>query len=183
MLDNSSWALILGTVLALAALSYVLLPLLSSAEENAAASTREAKLSAASQALANSEDGMAVSALREIEFDRETGKLSDSDYDELKVKYTALALAELRQQDDNTFARNAIDSAAAGDEDPVEAAVRAVQARRPKCRSCGPRPESDSVYCSSCGSYLPGACGTCGAEVTQPGARFCNSCGGALAAA
>lgn len=183
MFDDSSFALILGTVLALAALSYVLMPLLSSTEENAAASRREARLNADSQAKANNEDGMAVSALREIEFDRETGKLSDADYDELKVKYTALALAELRKQDDTSFARDVVEMAAASDEDPVEAAVRAAQARRPKCQRCGPRPESDSVYCSECGCYLPGACGTCGADVTQPGARFCNSCGGSLAAA
>ncbi len=183
MFDDSSLPLILGTVLALAALSYVLLPLLNTTEENAAASRREATLNAAGRALANNEDGMAVSALREIEFDRETGKLSDSDYDELKAKYTTLALAELRKQDDASFAREAIVTATAANEDPVEAAVRAAQARRPKCRICGPRPESDSVYCSDCGSYLPGACGSCGAEVTQPGARFCNSCGGALAAA
>jgi len=183
MFDDSSLTLILGTVIALAALSYVLFPLLNTSEENAAASKREAALNAAGQALVNSEDGMAVSALREIEFDRETGKLSDSDYDELKAKYTTLALAELRKQDDDSFARKAIDSATAANEDPVEAAVRAVQARRPQCRTCGPRPESDSVFCSDCGCYLPGACGSCGADVTQAGARFCNSCGGALVAA
>jgi hypothetical protein len=67
-------------------------------------------------------------------------------------------------------------------DDPVEAAVRAVQARRPKCPTCGPRPESDATYCSGCGHYLPGACGSCGTAVELPGARFCNSCGAQLAA-
>ena len=40
--------------------------------------------------------GMALAALKEIEFDRETGKLSDEDYEFLKAKYTAAALDALR---------------------------------------------------------------------------------------
>jgi hypothetical protein len=31
---------------------------------------------------------MALAALKEIEFDRETGKLSDADYELLKTRYT-----------------------------------------------------------------------------------------------
>src|SRR2546426_1547312 len=36
---------------------------------------------------------VALRALKEIEFDRATGKLSDADYDALKAEYTAAALA------------------------------------------------------------------------------------------
>ena len=36
--------------------------------------------------------GVALAALKEIEFDRETGKLSDVDYEFLKSKYTGQAL-------------------------------------------------------------------------------------------
>jgi hypothetical protein len=183
MFDSASLPLILGTLLALGALSYVLLPLLNTAEETEAAVSRSAAKGVAQLANVVKEDGMAVAALREIEFDRATGKLSDKDYEELKVKYTKLALLELREQDDASYVRSAAQEGAAANEDPVEAAVRAVQARRPKCGTCGPRPESDSVYCSGCGSYLPGACGSCGATVKLPCARFCDSCGGALAAA
>lgn len=184
---------VVGTFLALGALSFVLLPLLSASESDspqARARTPQPRPTAGSS---NNEDGLAVAALREIEFDRATGKLSDTDYDELREKYTSLALADLRKEDDAAAGQPraagaapatgafAGDAAAGAALDPVEAAVQAAQARRPKCGQCGPRPESDSVYCSNCGGYLPGACGTCGAEVTQPGARFCNSCGGALA--
>src|SRR5688572_24505413 len=41
---------------------------------------------------------VALRALKEIEFDRETGKLSDTDYAELKAKYTEEALAALRAE-------------------------------------------------------------------------------------
>ena len=42
--------------------------------------------------------GVALAALKEIEFDRETGKLSDADYEALKARYTANALAVLRTE-------------------------------------------------------------------------------------
>src|SRR4051812_44055215 len=45
--------------------------------------------------------GIALSALKEIEFDRETGKLSDADYRFLKAKYTAAALEALRQDSES----------------------------------------------------------------------------------
>src|SRR5882672_10457828 len=39
---------------------------------------------------------VALRALKEIEFDRATGKLSDTDYEQLKAKYTQEALAAMR---------------------------------------------------------------------------------------
>jgi len=185
-MDDGSLSLILGTVIALAALSYVLMPLLASTEDTQAALARTVRDPDEVRA-AKSEDGLAVTALREIEFDRATGKLSDEDYDDLKAKYTQIALNEMRVADRErgVFVPSTVSepqTAAEAADDPVEAAVRAVQARRPKCPTCGPRPESDATYCSGCGHYLPGACGSCGASVELPGARFCNSCGAQLAA-
>ena len=43
--------------------------------------------------------GVALLALKEIEFDRETGKLSDEDYRFLKEKYTAQAIEALRAEE------------------------------------------------------------------------------------
>jgi hypothetical protein len=113
----------------------------------------------------------AVIALREIEFDRATGKLSDSDYAELRTRYTERALDAMRQAD-----------AAPAADDPVEAVVLAYRARLKACVECGPRPEPDAIYCSNCGRYLPGLCAGCGATVNEPGAAFCASCGRRLAA-
>src|SRR5438045_8726165 len=42
-----------------------------------------------------SAQAVALRALTEIEFDRATGKLSDTDYAELKAKYTRAALADI----------------------------------------------------------------------------------------
>jgi hypothetical protein len=89
--------------------------------------------------------GVALAALKEIDFDRETGKLSESDYQFLKAKYTASALEALRAEE-------------AARPDPVEtmiaAKTRVLTSGGPHCPTCGPRPEPDAVYCSTCGLRL-----------------------------
>jgi rRNA maturation endonuclease Nob1 len=189
--------LVLGTALALGALTLVLAPLLSGEDEVRAddekrAATEAARLKAARVRRAGRDEEQldgAVAALREIEFDRETGKLSDSDYAELKTRYTREALAELRAAD----AREASAVPAmvvvpaalslADAADPVEAAIRRARENQRSCGVCGPRPEPDATYCSSCGRYLPGACAKCGTHVDLVGSRFCAGCGDQLAAA
>ncbi|WP_310569765.1 zinc ribbon domain-containing protein [Gemmatimonas sp.] len=190
--------LVLGTVLALGALSLVLSPLLSGeaevrADDEKKAATEAARVKAARAKRSGREEEQldgAVAALREIEFDRETGKLSDSDYAELKTRYTREALAELRASDVReataagglaVAAMAAVSSADAAD--PVEAAIRRARQNQRSCGVCGPRPEPDATYCSSCGRYLPGSCGKCGTSVELVGSRFCSGCGDQLAAA
>ena len=163
-------ALIIGTLLAVGALAYVLYPLMVGPVPNR-------RVAPAVAPTAKAAEHEAVVALREIEFDRETGKLSDADYAELKSRYTARALQAMRAGD---AARDL--AAAASPDDAIEAAVAAFRERMRSCPSCGPRPEPDAVYCSNCGRYLPGACEGCGASVTESGATFCASCGRELAA-
>lgn len=132
--------------------------------------------------------GVALAALKEIEFDRETGKLSDEDYAFLKGKYTRAALDALRAESVEAAARPA---AGGGDVEVLIAArVRALRSAAtsappgaPACPACGPRPEPDAVFCSSCGQRLQqgGACAGCGAEL-GPGSRFCAHCGTGVAA-
>jgi hypothetical protein len=165
-------ALVIGTLLAVGALAYVLFPLLFGAPSSAARRSRFALPTRAGE-----ED--AVVALREIEFDRATGKLSDADYAELKSRYTARALAAMRARG-GAGAGDA--SAPAGPEDLVEATVLAYRARLRTCVRCGPRPEPDAVYCSNCGAYLDGRCAGCGRVVEEAGAAFCSGCGRQLAA-
>jgi double zinc ribbon protein len=137
--------------------------------------------------------GIALSALREIEFDRATGKLSDDDYQSLKAKYTAEALVVLRNEaaaapgasDAEPGAAAAPTADASTADDPVEALVaerlRLLQAGSTRCPSCGPRPEGNALYCSSCGRSLTvGGCAECGAPLL-PGSRYCENCGVAVA--
>jgi hypothetical protein len=127
--------------------------------------------------------GVALAALKEIEFDRETGKLSDEDYAFLKAKYTGAALEALRAE--------AAEAAPAGDlEVLIAARVRALRSAAvsappgaPACPVCGPRPEGDAVFCSTCGRRLRegGACAGCGASL-RADSRFCAECGAGVAA-
>jgi ribosomal protein L40E len=105
-------ALLIGTALAVASLCFVLYPLFRS------------DISVVQRGVVRPRATLAVDALRELEFDRETGKISDSDYEPLKARYTEQALAVMR----------------AG-----SASV---------CEKCGPRPERDAEFCSNCGSAL-----------------------------
>lgn len=107
----------IGTLLALAALSFVLLPLLMSGPTPGKGSVNLPDVAADTE-------NQAIDALREIEFDRATGKLSDDDYDSLKASYTQRAISAMRS--------------------PVSGA----------CAQCGARPESDARFCSRCGRPL-----------------------------
>lgn len=121
--------------------------------------------------------GLALAALREIEFDRATGKLSDDDYTDLKNKYTAQALALLRTEEGNLPAES--DQI----EEMIAARVRTLRGGGPTCPRCGPRPESDAVFCSHCGDRIGGSvsCAVCGKPL-QARSRFCDGCGSAVAA-
>lgn len=142
--------------------------------------------------------GIALTALKEIEFDRETGKLSDADYQFLKAKYTAVALEAMRQDAGSVTPPRVPDdveamiaaklralrsaSVAASSDTPATPRSGSTTAT-PSCSSCGPRPESDAVFCSSCGRRLPvrAFCDRCG-TVLLPGSRYCESCGRQVAA-
>ena len=93
--------------------------------------------------------GAALAALKEIDFDRETGKLSDGDYEFLKAKYTRLALEALRAESPDVTS------------DTIEAmvaarvrSIRSAGSQPTPCSTCGPRPEPDAVFCSTCGHRL-----------------------------
>lgn len=163
-------ALIIGTLLAVGALAFVLYPIFFDVTKTTP--------SAPVVDPAPMEGDSAVVALRELEFDRATGKLSETDYAELKTRYTRQAIAAMRRSDGG---ESDIATPARPSDDEVEALVRAYRESR-ACPTCGPRPESDALYCSNCGRYLRDRCAECGAPVVAPDARFCTGCGNRLAA-
>lgn len=122
---------------------------------------------------------VALRALKEIEFDRATGKLSETDYQALKDQYTAEALVALRAEEPPP----------AVDKRERKADSRSVAARSPLsapvCLTHGQRPETDAQFCSECGrrlqSQATGFCARCGNPLER-GAQFCSSCGRAVAA-
>jgi len=130
--------------------------------------------------------GLALLALKEIEFDRATGKLSDEDYTTLKERYSKEALAAL----DRDQAEEVVVAATADPEALVAARVSQLRSAHatgrpapPLCPGCGPRPEPDALFCSSCGRPLAPAefCASCGQPLPTD-SRFCAGCGSKVAA-
>lgn len=181
--------IVAGVVVAVAALVVVLEPLLQ--REFAPVSTDRDMDDVEFIALEESDSSKirALLALREIEFDRATGKLSDEDYATLKAKYATAAVAAMRVEKEAAAPADAVTDGAAMDEaeDAAEVAVRRAKQRgRSVCSVCGPRPEPGAVFCSRCGRSLanPDAaarCWICGVPA-PPEARYCPSCGKAIAA-
>ena len=163
--------LIFGILLAAGAAYFVVLPILRpSLVPDTSTGTDEGDDPADDM----SAQAVALRALKEIEFDRATGKLSDTDYDQLKAKYTAEALAAMRGE--------SLRDAVGGERElPARAPLTA---HRAPCPEHGPRPELDAAFCSDCGRRLgtaPGYCARCGSSL-ESDARYCNRCGARVAA-
>lgn len=126
--------------------------------------------------------GVALLALKEIEFDREIGKLSDEDYRFLKEKYTAEALEALRAEE-GARAPDDVEALIAHRVRALRSAAASAPPGAPGCPTCGPRPEEDAVFCSTCGERLPapGSCARCGTPLAAD-SRFCEGCGSRVAA-
>jgi hypothetical protein len=92
----------------------------------------------------------ALLALKEIEFDRATGKLSDEDFERLRARYARAALTALDAETEH----DALVATAATEDDPAEALIRAARSAMAVCPTCGPRPESSAAFCSECGRQL-----------------------------
>ena len=177
-------ALVIGTVLAVGALAFVLYPVFFGVPRRVTPVVPPRRTERVAE-------DAPVAALREIEFDRATGKLSDADYMELKTRYTREAIQAMRRPGGQlSGVSSAGGGAAVVTDEEVEVAVRDYRSRRVAstsiagiaCPTCGPRPEPDAIFCSSCGRYLSDRCAGCGAPVLEKDARFCTSCGHSLAA-
>jgi len=162
--------LIFGILLAAGATYYVLLPILRPPVESADSPAVEDEGEDPADDM--SRQTVALRALKEIEFDRATGKLSDQDYDALKAKYTGEALAAMRGEQ------------GAGSREPVSKTAPRSPLPAPSCPEHGPRPERDAQFCSDCGRRLgtaQGYCVRCGTTLEND-ARYCNRCGARVAA-
>ncbi len=169
--------LVAGVLLAAGLVLFVLRPVL---RPTTGLESREAEAAGADEGDDPDDDlsprAVALRALKEIEFDRATGKLSDADYEALKAGYTAAALAALRAEDSGGGRQERGDVAAA------PAPVSRIPA--PACPTHGTRPETDAQFCSECGRRLASAaayCARCGASL-EHAARYCHACGARVAA-
>jgi hypothetical protein len=141
--------LIAGVAVAIAALAVVLEPLMRTRPQ-AAAEGDDPEEDVTPLDESESPKVQALLALKEIEFDRATGKLADDDYERLKARYAKRALAALEAEEVQATAV----AAAEAQDDPAEALIRAARAQVAVCPVCGLRPEPGAAFCSECGRPL-----------------------------
>ena len=110
-----------------------------------------------------------LSALRDLDFDFKTGKVSEEDYTSLRARLMAEAAQYIEQETEE-------------DKKLEELIQTRRAARQPstKCDHCGASIEADQHFCAKCGKPVTSsACPSCGKKI-QAGDLFCISCGNRL---
>jgi transcription elongation factor Elf1 len=110
----------------------------------------------------------ALSALRDLDFDFQTGKVSGEDYPALRAQLVAEAAKYVEAE--------------SAEENRLEALIRARKAAMSSekpCPQCGKKLDAGARFCPHCGTELATACPSCGKPV-HTGDLFCGSCGAKL---
>ena len=159
-------ALLIGIVVALGAVALVVGPILWPGPARPAAEPEEPE----DDPREHRKD-LALAALKEIEFDRATGKLDDADYERMKAAYTAEALAAIRAVDaaaapvpvEPALAKRQVPAGVGAGEgaaadDPAEALIaakrQAAKGGRRFCSECGAELEGAGKFCVECGAKV-----------------------------
>jgi ribosomal protein L40E len=91
------------------------------------------------------EKKLLLKAIKEVEFDRDTGKLDDGEAAQAIARYRARAVEILRQLDDSKAPQ-------------IEAKIEAELARRLAeargCTKCGITNDEDAAFCKKCGAKI-----------------------------
>ena len=107
------------------------------------------------------EKTLVLRSLKELEFDRAMGKVSDADFQEMGGRLRARARSLLKQLDvDGAAYRDLIERELAervmrgGEGSADTASPQAARLARLVCGSCGESNERDAKFCKSCGTAL-----------------------------
>lgn len=90
--------------------------------------------------------GRALLALREIEFDQATGKLSDDDFAELHARYTKAAVRAIEAEPTGVTASDAIEAMIAARVASISDGATGF------CERCGARLPAGAAFCALCGA-------------------------------
>lgn len=108
-------------------------------------------------------------ALRDLDFDYQTGKVTESDYGTLRSRLLAEAASSLTAEDED---RQAADAQV---ERPAPA-NRKHSGGHNRCPQCGTRVEREHRFCARCGTSLLTSCESCGSALPVQDS-FCSACG------
>ena len=164
-------AIVIGLVMAVVAVLLVLDPILRPASR---APQRPSVFDEPDDDPKEHRKELALAARKESEFDRATGKLSDTDYQSMLTRYTKEAVEALRESEAEAGIAGGNGPAAAGvaggngqaaagvagsggveADDPIErliAETRAANKGRRFCSNCGAALEGSGHFCVECGA-------------------------------
>jgi hypothetical protein len=97
------------------------------------------------------EKALALRSLKELEFDRAMGKVSEKDFTEMSTRLRARAVRLMGQLDADVGYRVAIEQEI---QRRVGSSAESAVSTQVVCRSCGARNEADARFCKRCGSSL-----------------------------
>ncbi len=154
---------------------------------------REMTMGETDRLIARRED--VLTALRDLDFDHATGKISDEDYAPQRAVLVAEGTDVLKQLDSQGTRHRPKDdgieglvaarrrSKVAGAQDPIEAQIEARRQRKSAsasaCPSCATPVEAADRFCKKCGWTLRSSCPSCGTPASTQD-RFCAKCGARL---
>jgi hypothetical protein len=128
---------------------------------DASAQTAES-LSERARAVLEREKALTLRSLKELEFDRSMGKVSQADFEEMAARLRSRALTLMKQLDeDGTGYRTVIErelrsrlAERSADPKPAATAAAAAPAAAPAACACGTENDPDAVFCKRCGNRL-----------------------------
>lgn len=107
-----------------------------------------------------------LSALRDLDFDFKTGKVTEEDYVPLRAQLMEEAARSMERVSEEEDKFEAL----------IESRRRTLQ-KGPTCGTCGTALEDGQRYCAKCGSAVQEeSCPSCGRKI-RLGDQFCSSCG------
>lgn len=111
----------------------------------------------------------ALAALRDLDFDQRTGKITDLDYATLRADLLASAALELEAKKQRGLELDA------SLESKIQARKKEKLANR-SCKQCGTKLNPTDVFCSTCGAASKPICQNCGREIESRD-LYCVGCG------
>ena len=141
------FALLIGVALFTAGVAYITLPFRQKRR-------RDIKLAKTSLQQEASRETVLL-ALRDLDFDFKTGKVSEEDYQPLRAQLMAEAAqyVEAEKQEDEQL-EALIQSRRQGQKQNIQSAHCSAEANQEHCPSCGGKIQVGDLFCSSCGTRI-----------------------------
>jgi hypothetical protein len=98
---------------------------------------------------------LTMRALKDLEFDRSMGKMSQADFDEMSARLRARAMGLIKQlDDDGSGYRSLIERELSARVAAPAPAPPASEATAPGYCACGTSNDADAIFCKRCGARL-----------------------------